>query len=323
MWQSRLVENMLLLSCENSVWLNDLRVDPIVTYDLIGHTQKIISAKFSYDGKYIATTADDNTIRIWNTHEYKSPPTLEKVIHTLKKPSVAFSHNSQRMLVGSHGSLNLYELSNLSQAPLFLDKARVHAVYFSPNDQYLIAAELVFTKVWDLAQKNNQKKFLANKFVFNGDVQFISSTANGKLLHGTYQVLMLHEYANGFTISKKIIFNTNVEQVINALINATGEYVLIATNKVGVCLKKVADNTIVKVAPVSKTGAIAFCPTGCHAVIGTDAGDVLYYDLTTSPITLQTITGHTSAITSVAMCIGGDHIIAGAADGTARIWRVA
>jgi WD40 repeat protein len=102
-----------------------------------GHTNEAISVSFSKDGKWIISTAWDNTVRIWDLNgAVIAINDKETGIKT-----VAFSPDGQRVVTGStDGTVKVWD-SNLTK-PQFLGKneGAVTSAVFSPDGQYILTS---------------------------------------------------------------------------------------------------------------------------------------------------------------------------------------
>ena len=66
---------------------------------LVGHTDSVECVAFSPDGRRIATTSDDRTVKIWDAETGQEVLTLGD--HTAAVTCVAFSPDGHRVVSGS------------------------------------------------------------------------------------------------------------------------------------------------------------------------------------------------------------------------------
>ena len=85
--------------------------DPLETLE--GHASTVRNAQFSPDGKYLATSSDDKTVKIWVKYGSKYGPTASRTIDLteVNVNQLAFNPISTLLAVGiptSRGSLKVY-----------------------------------------------------------------------------------------------------------------------------------------------------------------------------------------------------------------------
>jgi WD40 repeat protein/uncharacterized caspase-like protein len=91
--------------------------DPVAGRDLAtvsGHTREVISVSFSADGKYLATTSVDNTIKIWDVSAaILGRVELARTLGGIAMPAenAAFSSDGRSLTIGGAQAVNMWELS--------------------------------------------------------------------------------------------------------------------------------------------------------------------------------------------------------------------
>ena len=121
----------------------------IVTFT--AHTDEIYSLQYSPNGRYLVSSSEDSTIKIWNAYDYS----LIKTITTPKPElSVIFTPDSKQLVAGGKDSLVKFldiSTGNVLKT-LKRHKASVTGLAFMPtNDQYLFScgSDSMIYK-WDL-----------------------------------------------------------------------------------------------------------------------------------------------------------------------------
>ena len=164
---------------KGKVLIFDIRTrSPIVTLE--GHNKTVINAKFSSDGKTLATTGGDKTIRLWNLNDgtetgvYKYP---EK-----NAWGIDFGDTNRVLITGSHdGFLRVHDLKNFSNKEGRSKSAKdsIWSVDISPDS----------TKILYATQKNEMAlmdlesgDFLTKKQVHNNAVISSVFSPNGELI---------------------------------------------------------------------------------------------------------------------------------------------
>jgi eukaryotic-like serine/threonine-protein kinase len=82
---------------------NDVRIVDVgsgrVLFLLVGHTMTVTCVAFSADGRRIATTSHDRTVKLWDAETGQEVLTLRD--HTAGVNCVAFSRDGRRLVSGS------------------------------------------------------------------------------------------------------------------------------------------------------------------------------------------------------------------------------
>ncbi len=68
------------------------------TSSMPGHTQPVVVAQFSHDGRYLASGAGDNTVRFWDIST--ETPRFECKVHTQYVLALAWAPDATRLASG-------------------------------------------------------------------------------------------------------------------------------------------------------------------------------------------------------------------------------
>ena len=167
------------------------------------HTDEIYSLQYSPNGRYLVSSSEDSTIKIWNAYDYS----LIKII-TTQKPEVAviFTPDSKQLVAGGKDSLVKFldiATGNVVKT-LKRHKATVTGLAFLPsNDQFLFScgSDSMIYK-WDL-DKGEMDRWYKEK----GKVMGVWVSNNGKYMSSLSTDTMMNVWD---LENKKFYFKTKV-----------------------------------------------------------------------------------------------------------------
>ncbi len=152
------------------------------TIDLRGHALPVLGVTFRPDGKLLATTSLDNTIRLWDAATGRAAGTLRG--HKSGILMLAFSPDGRRIASGScfdESVVRLWDVATCQEvvAPLAGHRNEILDVAFSPDGSRLVSASRDQTaRLWDAASGKLLKELLGH----TGDVNRAAFSPNGQRL---------------------------------------------------------------------------------------------------------------------------------------------
>jgi WD40 repeat protein len=338
--------SVLTGSYDNTARLWDLHGNILKVFK--GHTYPIVSIAFSKDGKTILTGSLDESARLWDLNG-NCLQILEG--HSNSVFSVAFSPDDKTVLTGSADSTAI--LWDLKGKKLQIFKGHsdfINMVSFSPDGEKILTCSKDQTaKLWDL--KGNIVQTFAGHSdnviseAFSGDGKTILTGSSDKtarlwdLSGATLQIFNGHTSSvNSVNFSpdgSKIMTSCSDgtlkiwdisqnndrsikddESPINKVSYSPDGKTILALSDDGYTVKiwDLNGNLIQSFPVISNT--IIFSPDGKAILTGLLAAQLLDPDGNV----LQTFSGHTKNIRSLAFSPDGKTILTGSLDKTARLW---
>jgi WD40 repeat protein len=168
----------------------DMPIDPIAVNSITTlHDVAVKSVVFSPDGRYVLSSSDDHTARIWDANTGKE---ISRVTHEAGVAVVAFSPNGKYVLSGGcdklesdtcvQGSAQVWEAMTGKEIARMTHDYTVSAIAFSPDGKYVVSGGDMTARVWEaltskeVARRTCQGGVLA--VAFSPDNKYVISTCN-------------------------------------------------------------------------------------------------------------------------------------------------
>lgn len=173
---------------ENYIIIIDLEKGVQVS-TAIGHTNVINSLSFSGNGNYLASGADDNSVRIWKVDQSKQLQTLLTIPTPSKVSCVSFNPKSQELAVSHEGKdILVFNLAGLDKnaitkpTPRLFKKHKgaIDKILYSPDGVYLISSSFESELILWRADGSVVKQFDGIKEPINA----LAFSADAKILVG-------------------------------------------------------------------------------------------------------------------------------------------
>ncbi|MGB7445270.1 MAG: CHAT domain-containing protein [Coleofasciculaceae cyanobacterium] len=279
---------------------------------LEGNNQSVISVSFSPDDQLLATTVDDNTIKLW-----RADGKLLKTItgHKDRVRSVRFSPDGKLLASASYDhTLKLWRTDGSLLQTFRGHRDKVSSVSFSPDGQTLASASADGTvKLWQLDGKllNTLKghRLWVKGVSFSRDGQTLASAGADqkiKLWHRDGRLLKTLEGHKGE------IYSVNFSPVGQTLISASADGTVKIWQLDGTLLKTLTEHE-------ASVWDASFRPDGQIFASASADGTIKLWQHDGTLLT--SLKGHKGEIYTVSFSSDGQTLASASADTTVKLWH--
>jgi hypothetical protein len=282
---------------------------------LSGHTNDVLSVAFSPDGSTLASSSKDYTVMLWDTSSWTALKTL--AVFTNEVGCVTFSLDGSTMASGSGGGIMLWDTANWTKKQTLTGHTGgVRSLAFSPDGSRLASGSNDTTIIlWDTTNYSKLR-------TLNDHISFVWSLAyspDGRSLASAGYVdstIMVNDTSSG---TKLQTLDGNAGDVFSVDFSPDGQTLVSAARDELIILWDTS--TWKKVRSFSPGVYAVFSPDGRTLAGGTYGGEVILWDVS-SGTRLQTLTGHSEHVLSLAFSADGKLLASGSRDGKVMIWKL-
>lgn len=322
---------------------------------LKGHQERINTLGFSSDDKQLVSTSADKTARVWDTAN--AGATIRRLERSGVDCVVArFSPDGQLIAAADGSSVRLWDAATgqLVRELSAGDNSRVSSVAFSPTDSRLLAvghggqADVSHVALWDidagmevgrLPGATDLPDFSVTDV--SGWVGALAFSPDGKRLVAGFGAPNRLDLPNSPHPLK--VWEVATRRLIRRLNGHTGYCVSLDFSRDG---KQLASGSFDGTAIIWSTETwkatqtlrnpdpgsfssqargmvdeVAFSPDGKNLAMASREGNLLLWDVATGQL-LETLKGHSSAVSAVVFSPDGRTLASGSSDQTVRLWNV-
>jgi WD40 repeat protein len=233
---------------------------------LYGHGDRVSAVAFAPDGTQIASSSNDNTIKLWHLPTQK----LRKSIDLASIGSLAFSTNGQQIIGSTKNALHTWQVKNgelLDGGEIPFDDIPVIAT--RPQNLILLVGRLGGQLVrWNVTTGESIAFPLAK-----GD-QLIAASADGQILAIADQKIDVWDAQTGKTI--RTVEKENRKKIVSIAVSADGKLLASSVGAKNGTLRlwEVETGNLLYEEPASFISAIAFSPDGKTLIAGEHHGSI-------------------------------------------------
>ncbi len=290
---------------------------------LIGHENQVNSVVMSADGRYVASSSDDKTVRVW---DWQTPEAALHVLsgHEDAVSSVVISADGRYVVSGSADeTVRVWDWQTPEAAPCVLSghDDEVSSVVMSADGRYVVSGSRDCTvRVWDWQTPE------AAPCVLKGHENQVTSvvlSADGRYVVSGSADETVRVWDWQTPEAAPCVLSGHDDEVSSVVISADSRYVVSGS----------WDNTVrvwnwqtPEAAPrvlsghESSVASVVISADGRYVVSGSWDKTVRVWDWQTPEAAPRVLSGHESWVSSVVISADGLYVISGSNDCTVRVW---
>ena len=296
-----------------------------------GQTGFLQTICYSPDGKYIASGADDKTIKIREVETGREVRTL--VGHEASVVNVVYSPDGKYIASGSTDFIvKIWEMAS-GKCIKTLTEQYYKSICYSPDGRYLVTCNGTIN-IWEIATGKCIKTLYDENFncvvAYSPDGAYLATNTYRHLDDGSVEgSIKIWDVITSECIK---IISEYTEEIESITYSPNGKYIAICSRKndtiklleiaSGRCIKTLYDENFSGVVVYSPDGAYLATNTFRHLDYDSGEGIIKIWDVASGEC-IRTLTGHTDTVTSVCYSPDGKYLASSSWDKTIKFWEVA
>ena len=321
--------NLIVTAKKTMISLWDLQGKLLA--NAIAHNNDVYRVSFHPDGKQLATSGSDQTVKLWQIGgqiggQIKELNREIQLVRTFKSNSndvlsLNFSADGRRLAFGSEdNSIQIFNLDGTLETKLGGHTDSIFDVNFSPNGRYLLSASKDRTvRLWDL-----QATLIDTIYGHTDTIWSVSFSPNGKMFaSGSVDKTVRLGNADG-TFRSELKGHEGI--VYGVSFSNDGKKLLSASDDKTVRIWDSETGKLLHLLNIHGAGLIyaTFSPDQkILATVGMDNKIKLWkWDNTDSPELLHELNGHIKEVWAIAFSPDSQSLVSTSNDQTVKIWNV-
>jgi WD40 repeat protein len=300
----------------------DASIGRVTELQTFGHKGEVFSVVWSPDGRYVASGATDNTVRVWEAATGQPVRTLRE--HTDRVTSIAWSPDGRYIASGAADKDKTVRLWEAATGQLVRTlrghTGGIFSVAWSPDARYIASSAGDKTvQVWETATGQTVQTLREH----TGSILSVTWSPDGRYIASGADDVRLWEVATGQLVQtlsciRKVSWSPD-GRYLACLDYDYGSEVILFVRVYDAMTGDVLRNLI------GHAGTIIFSltwsPDGRYLASCSDDKTVRVWEAPTGRL-VRTLTGHASWVRAVAWSPDGRYLASGSSDNTVRIWGV-
>ena len=276
-----------------------------------GHSRGVTSVCFSPDGRLVASTSYDNTIRIWNI-EAKTNKKIDK----RGVNSIAFSSDGKKLFSITHRTIDTWQIENKSHLQTLDTGEYSNACFDVSLDGCLLVASYN-RHALKLLDAHNGECFKILKGHYR-NITSVKFSPDNKIIASadSYGEVKLWDVATGNCLKTIDDFSRGIECVC---FSPDNKYLACGEEWSSIKIWDMEIGKLCKQLNVSSKSTV-FSPDG-QTIASACGRSIKITDIKTGEV-LQAIVGHSDNINSIVFSPDGKFLASGSRDTTVRIWDI-
>jgi serine/threonine protein kinase len=286
---------------------------------LQGHENSVLSVAISPDGKTIASSGSNSTIKLWNLATGKEISSLNA--YSRQVNTVVISPNGKTLVSASDDStIKVWNLATGKQIRTLTGHSdSVHALAISADSETLISGSDDNTiKIWDLATGEQIRTLVGHIFW----VRSVAISPDSVILaSGSFdKTIKIWNLTKGYSIRT---LEGNYQTVTSVAISPNGRILASGSRDRTIKLWNLVTGKEIRTlrGHGNTVTTVAFSADGKIIASGSRDRAIKLWNSATGEEIL-TLTGHSNTVTSVAFSPDGKTLVSGSEDNTIKIWQL-
>jgi len=282
----------------------------------IGHAKGVIGAVFSPDGKKIATSSHDGSIKLWDARSGRLLWTFAEEGRNFN--CAAFSPDGSRIALGmENGMLRIFDAHSGDILKSWgAHEGAIISLAFSPDSSRLLSGSKDRTaSLWDAVSG-------ASLFTVRDHGDWVTGVAfapDGKafVTGSPDRSLRLRDAATGNLLR---VFSGSSSGLLSVVFSVDGKNIVSSGNENAVKTWEIQTGRLVRTFP-GPPGGLVFSPDGQSALTLAADDTIRLWDLISGEM-IRSFSGNAHGVSSASLSPDGWSLVTGSGDDAARLWDI-